>query len=86
MFLYYPGHRQVPAPLRALIDMIRVPSTTSERKRPALANPFAACALQGCELAAEDHASRAGGAKPYDSAQPSGRARSSESLAGSRLT
>jgi DNA-binding transcriptional LysR family regulator len=86
MFLYYPGHRQVPAPLRALIDMIRVPSTTSERKRPALANPFAACALQGCELAAEDHAARAGGAKRYDGVEPSGLARSAESPAGSRLT
>jgi hypothetical protein len=23
LFLYYPGHRQVPASLRALIDMLR---------------------------------------------------------------
>ncbi|MBV8653490.1 MAG: hypothetical protein JO255_18655, partial [Alphaproteobacteria bacterium] len=26
LFLYYPGHRQVPSALRALIDMIRTPS------------------------------------------------------------
>ena len=24
LFLYYPGHRRVPAPLRAFIDMVRV--------------------------------------------------------------
>jgi DNA-binding transcriptional LysR family regulator len=40
MFLYYPGHRQVPAPLRALIDMIRVPSAVPAREGSALANPF----------------------------------------------
>jgi DNA-binding transcriptional LysR family regulator len=41
MFLYYPGHRQVPAPLRALIEMIRISSSVPARTRPALANPFA---------------------------------------------
>ena len=40
LFLYYPGHRQVPAALRALIDMVR---TTREMgpARKLLRNPFA---------------------------------------------
>jgi len=41
LFLFYPGHRQVPAALRALIDMIRAAggATSARRSR---ANPFAA--------------------------------------------
>jgi DNA-binding transcriptional LysR family regulator len=39
LFLYYPGHRQVPAALRALIDMIRA-AGRSTPVRVSLANPF----------------------------------------------
>jgi DNA-binding transcriptional LysR family regulator len=39
LFLYYPGHRQVPAALRALIDMLR--ATHSSNTGSALKNPFA---------------------------------------------
>jgi DNA-binding transcriptional LysR family regulator len=39
LFLYYPSHRQVPAALRALIDMIR--AARSNTAKSSLPNPFA---------------------------------------------
>jgi DNA-binding transcriptional LysR family regulator len=39
LFLYYPRHRQVPAALRALIDMIRAAGSSNSAERRA-ENPF----------------------------------------------
>jgi DNA-binding transcriptional LysR family regulator len=39
LFLYYPGHRQVPAALRAFVDMIRA-ARGSASARSSLKNPF----------------------------------------------
>ena len=41
LFLYYPGHRQVPVALRALIDMLRTAHGSAPAKA-SLENPFAA--------------------------------------------
>jgi DNA-binding transcriptional LysR family regulator len=38
LFLYYPAHRQVPAALRAFIDMIRAPKSAQSMR--SLKNPF----------------------------------------------
>ena len=54
MFLYYPGHRQVPAPLRALIDMIRVTGALPAHKRTAIDNPFAVCAQQPADAVSKE--------------------------------
>ena len=41
LFLYYPGHRQVPVALRALMDMLRTRRGSTSAK-VSLENPFAA--------------------------------------------
>jgi DNA-binding transcriptional LysR family regulator len=41
LFLYYPGHRQVPAALRAFIDMVR-PAHIQAPTGSSLENPFTA--------------------------------------------
>jgi DNA-binding transcriptional LysR family regulator len=41
LFLYYPGRRQVPLALRALIDMLRT-ARRSARAKGSIENPFAA--------------------------------------------
>jgi DNA-binding transcriptional LysR family regulator len=38
LFLYYPGHRQVPAALRAFIDMVRAPKSAEGRR--SVKSPF----------------------------------------------
>jgi DNA-binding transcriptional LysR family regulator len=46
-FVYYPGHRQVPASLRAFIDMIRA-TRGSASPRSSRKNPFAKDRTIGC--------------------------------------
>jgi DNA-binding transcriptional LysR family regulator len=41
-YLYYPGHRQVPATLRSLIDMIRATRGSTPPARASVENLFAA--------------------------------------------
>src|SRR6202035_1225795 len=47
LFVYYPGHRQVPASLRAFIDMIRA-ARGSASPRSSRKNPFARDRAVGC--------------------------------------
>jgi LysR substrate binding domain/Resolvase, N terminal domain len=46
LFLYYPGHRQVPSTLRALIDMIRTARGSAPARR-SLQNPFTKVRMVG---------------------------------------
>jgi DNA-binding transcriptional LysR family regulator len=48
LFVYYPGHRQVPASLRAFIDMIRTTSGSTSSPRSTRKNPFAKDRATGC--------------------------------------
>ena len=47
VFVYYPGHRQVPASLRAFIDMLRA-ARGSASPRSSRKNPFAKHRTAGC--------------------------------------
>ena len=47
LFVYYPGHRQVPASLRAFIDMLRATSGSTSA-RSSRKNPFAKDLVVGC--------------------------------------
>jgi len=58
-FLYYPGHRQVPTALRALIDMVRTGRSPAKSKR-VIENPFAE-ATKRHRKASPPHPTGAGG-------------------------
>ena len=58
-FLYYPGHRQVPTALRALIDMIRT-GREPARSKTVIENPFAEASKRH-RKASPPHPTAAGG-------------------------